>query len=416
MAWNEPGKPGQDPWGSSSNNNGSKKPEEPQQPNNSNNNDPDLDEMLRKAQQLFGGAKNKMGGSESFGAKGISVVVLIIVFIWVLSGIYIVEPAERGVETRFGAFIEETTAGPHWHIPFPFESVTKVNVDRVRTAEVGYRVDDRGQIITVGSEALMLSKDENIISVKIAVQYKIQSASDFLFEVSDPEVSLRAITESALREVVGQNNMEFILTQGRDDVVAKVKEIAQFTLDKYRTGIYITSVNLQDAQPPEQVQAAFADAVKAREDKIRIINEAQAYANSVLPVARGQSARMLEEASAHHDRVIAEATGKSSRFISVLYEYERSSEVTRKRLYMDAKTNVLSRTSTIFVGAESGTNLLYLPLDKMMAGQQQATVPFQASQGASPMTNTQTNTAQQAARSPSPQSNIRDFLSTREIR
>ncbi len=414
MAWNEPGKPGQDPWGNSNNSgNGDKPPEEPKRSNQSNNNDPDLDEMLRKAQQLFGGVKNKMGGGGSIGAKGITAIIVLIAFVWMLSGIYIIEPAERGVVTRFGALTVETTAGPHWHIPYPFESVTKVNVDRIRIAEIGYRFDNRNQAGNVISESLMLTKDENIVDIKVAVQYKVKSASDYLFAVSDPDNSLRAIIESALREVVGQNRMEFILTQGREEVVAKVKEISQITLDKYQTGLFITTVNLQDAQPPEQVQAAFADAVKAREDRERLINEAQAYANDILPRARGQAARMLEEASAHHDRVIAEATGKSSRFLSILEQYELSPEVVRKRLYVDAIANVLGNSSKIFMGAESSNNLLYLPLGQMMGGQQQqATIPFQQLGSAvSPQLG-----AQPVGRAANQPGNIRDFLSAREIR
>lgn len=419
MAWNEPGKPGQDPWGNSSNNgNGDKKPEEPnkpKKPNNSNNNDPDLDELLKKAQQFLGGAKNKMNGGGSVGGAGIGVIVAVIISIWMLSGIYIVESPERGVVTRFGSFVEETTAGPHWHIPYPIESVTKVNVDRIRTAEIGYRSDSRNKTGSVGSESLMLSKDENIVDIRIAVQYKVQSANNYLFDVSDPDVSLRAVTESALREVVGQNKMDFVLTEGRNEVVASVQNIAQATLDKYRTGLLITSVNLQDAQPPEEVQPAFADVVKAREDKERLINEAQAYSNDILPKARGQAARQSEEASAYHDRVISEATGRASRFESILVEYNKAPRVTRERLYIEGISNVLGKTSKVFVGSDSGNNLLYLPLDKMMGGQQ-STIPFKPAASAAPLVNPAQNNSRPVNNTTGQRTNIRDYLRTREIR
>ena len=414
MAWNEPGKPGQDPWGNS-NPNGSNQPEEPKKPNRPRNskNDPDLDEMLRKAQQLFGGAKNSMNDNGFIGGMGASVIFLVVLVLWLLSGIYIVDSPERGVVTRFGAYVEETTAGPHWHLPYPIESVTKVNVDRIRTAEIGYRSDARNKTGSVASESLMLSQDENIVDIRIAVQYKIQNASQYLFDVSDPDVSLRAVTESALREVVGQNKMDFVLTEGRNEVVTKVRELAQANLDTYRTGLIITSVNLQDAQPPEQVQSAFADVVKAREDKERLINEAQAYANDILPKARGQAARQMEEASAYHDQVIAVATGKASRFESIVAEYQKAPVVTRQRLYMDAIGDVLGKTSKVLVGTDSGTNLLYLPLDKMMGGSS-ATVPFKTAdldvQGAAKAA------SENVPSSSAQRTNIRDYLRTREIR
>lgn len=417
MAWNEPGKPGQDPWGNS-NPNGSKQPEEPRKPNkprNQKNNDPDLDELLRKVQNLFGGAKNSMDDNSFFGRIGISVILLVVFTLWMLSGIYIVDSPERGVVKRFGAFVEETTAGPHWHIPYPIESVTKVNVDRIRTAEIGYRSDVRNKTGSVASESLMLSKDENIVDIRIAVQYKVQSANQYLFEVSDPDISLRAVTESALREVVGQNKMDFVLTEGRNEVVSRVREVAQANLDLYRTGLIITSVNLQDAQPPEQVQSAFADVVKAREDKERLINEAQAYSNDILPKARGQAARQMEEASAYHAQVIAVATGKASRFDSIVSEYQKSPVVTRQRLYMDAIGDVLGKTSKVFVGSESGTNLLYLPLDKMMSGAA-SQVPFKGAAELDVQAAAEAAAANSGSAAGSQRTNIRDYLRTREIR
>lgn len=409
MAWNEPGKPGQDPWGNSGNNN---RPNDSKKPNGSGKNDPDLKELLEKAQQFFGGNNNNVGNG-----KGIGIVAIILIIVWLLSGIYTVDSPERGVVKRFGAYTEETTAGLHWHLPWPIETVTIVNVDRIRTAEIGYRSDSRNRNGSVPSEALMLSKDENIVDIRIAVQYKVSDAKKYLYDVSDPDVTLRALTESALREVVGQNTMDFVLTEGRDEVVSKVQTLTQRNLDDYKTGLMITSLNLQDAQPPEQVQEAFADVVKAREDRERLINEAEAYSNDILPKARGQAARQIEEARAYHDEVIARATGQANRFESIAAEYKLAPEVTRKRLYIDAISNVLSSTSKVFVGADSGTNLLYLPLDKMMgAAQNTTTVPFTAPNVSQSATSGSSSNTTSQSRSNSSSGNIRDYLRTRELR
>ncbi len=410
MAWNEPGKSGQDPWGSPGKNNGGEKPPGKQPKND------EIDELLKKAQKLLGGAGNKFGkkGQGGLGGIGGSVIFGVIGTVWLLSGIYIVDPAERGVVTRFGSFVEETKAGPHWHIPYPIESVRIVNVDQIRTAEIGYR-SDVNRSGNVPTESLMLTKDENIVDLKVAVQYQIQSANQYLFETSDPDLTLRSVVESTLREVVGQSTMDFVLTEGRDEVVSRVKQLTQERLDDYKTGLIVTSVNLQDAQPPEQVQSAFADVVKAREDRERLINEAEAYANDILPKSRGKAARELEEASAYHDRVIAQAVGESARFKSIVKEYQAAPEVTRNRLYIDALATVLGNTSKVFVGSDSSNNLLYLPLDKMI-GQGQATVPFmppvqQVTPAASGTTNNRSSSQPVNQRT-----NIRDYLKHRELR
>jgi membrane protease subunit HflK len=290
-----------------------------------------------------------------------------------------------------------------------------VNVDQIRTAEIGYRSDANNRSSSVPNESLMITKDENIVDLKIAIQYRIESAHEYLFQTADPDMTLRAVSESALREVVGQNTMDFVLTEGRSEVVSTVQDLAQANLNAYKTGIIITSVNLQDAQPPEQVQSAFADVVKAREDRERLINEAETYSNDVLPNARGKAARELEEASAYHDRVIAQATGEASRFTSIVTEYMKAPEVTRNRIYIDAITNVLGNTSKVFMGAENGNNLMFLPLDKMMGGQSSG--PYTNSENAmtpqstqaSPTPNVNTNNSSQ-------RTGIRDYLSNREIR
>jgi len=292
--------------------------------------------------------------------------------------------------------------------------VTIVNVDRIRTAEIGYRSGATNtRSSDVPSESLMLSKDENIVDIKIAVQYKISDAKKYLYDISDPDVTLRALTESALREVVGQNSMDFVLTEGRDEVVARVRDLTQKAMDSYNTGLMITSLNLQDAQPPEQVQEAFADVVKAREDRERLINEAEAYANDILPKARGQAAREIEESRAYRDSVIARSMGQASRFESILAEYQKAPKVTRERIYIEAIANILGATSKVFVGSESGTNLLYLPLDKMVGGQ--ATVPFRAPD-MSNVPSTVAKPSSGASNNRANRTNIRDFLRNRELR
>ncbi|HID01178.1 MAG TPA: FtsH protease activity modulator HflK, partial [Piscirickettsiaceae bacterium] len=353
MAWNEPGKPSQDPWGSG----GSNKPENG---GRGGPKGPDIDDLINQL-------KNKLGGSNPFGGVGAGVVLAVAVIVWLLSGIYIVDPAERGVVTRFGAYVDETTAGPHWHWPWPIEKVQIVNVDQIRHAEIGYRSGGgQGVVQQVPSEALMLTEDENIVDIKIAIQYKISSARNYLFNVADPDITLRLAVESALRSVVGKNKMDFVLTQGRDQVVSQVQDLAQQYLDTYHAGLLITSVNLQDAQPPEQVQAAFADVVKAREDRERLINEAQAYANDIIPKARGMAARELSEAEAYRQRVIEQAQGEASRFVSILTAYHKAPAVTRERMYKDALTNVFSNTTKVFMMDSEG-KLIYLPLDKLGA-------------------------------------------------
>ena len=265
----------------------------------------------------------------------------------------------------FGAFTEETGPGPHWNWPTPIGDVTKVNVEQIRNAEIGYR-SVKNANSDVAGESLMLTQDENIVDIKLAVQYNIRNASNYLFNNVDPDNALREIVESALRDVVGKNKMDFVLTDGRTQLVAKVRENAQEALDSLKAGIQITSVNLQDAQPPEQVQASFADVVKAREDRQRLISEAEAYANDILPKARGQAARLTEEANAYREQVVSRAEGEASRFNSILVQYQKAPEVTRQRMYLDTVEQVLGSSSKIMVSAKSSGQMMYLPLDKWM--------------------------------------------------
>jgi membrane protease subunit HflK len=339
MAWNEPGGSGKDPWGSQGGDQGP----------------PDLDELARKFQQklggLFGGKGGGSGGTGGGASRiGIGLVLGALVAVWVFSGIYIVAPAERAVVLQFGRYVKTTGPGPHW-VPRFIQTVEKVNVEQIRNIQ---------------RQSSMLTQDENIISVALAVQYRVKDAKDYLFQVRDPDLTLREATESAVREVIGKSKLDFALTEGRSEIVARTEVLLQEILDNYVTGLQVTSVNLQDAQPPEQVQGAFDDAIKAREDEQRLKNEAEAYSNEVIPVARGNAARQLEEANAYKEQVIAQAEGEASRFEQLLAEYQKAPKVTRQRLYLETMESVLANSSKVMVDVEGGNNLMYLPLDQLM--------------------------------------------------
>ncbi len=369
MSWNEPGGDKKDPWSGRGDQKGP----------------PDLDEAIRSLQEklgkLFGGGKGgNEGGNGSGGGspnifspgnimKNLGLIGGAILAFWILSGFYIIDEGIQGVVTRFGKYTETTNSGLNWHIPAPIEQVEKVNVKQQRFIEIGYRSGGNGQAqgaVSVPKEALMLTKDENYIDVRLAVQYQVKDARDFLFNLAEPEATLKQATESSLRGVIGSSNMDFVLTEGRSEVVAQAKKEIQEAVDSYNAGIQITSVNLQDAQPPEQVQNAFEDAIKAREDQQRFINEAEAYSNDVVPKARGAAARKIQEAQGYKEQVIAQAQGETSRFSQLLTEYKKAPEVTRKRLYLESMESVMSETSPVMIDVKGGNNMMYLPLDKML--------------------------------------------------
>jgi membrane protease subunit HflK len=288
---------------------------------------------------------------------------------WLISGIYIIDQGNRGVVTRFGAYAETTMPGPHWHIPLPIESVTDVNVEQQRYIEVGYNdVSRLSKSSTTSQESLMLTTDENIIAVRLAVQYQINNARDYLFNVKNNENTLKQLTESVLRGVIGRNNMDFVLTEGRSQIVAEIKSEIQEAMDDYQAGVIVASVNLQDAQPPEEVQGAFEDAIRAREDKQRLINEAEAYSNEIIPRARGASARIVQEAEAYSAEKVAKAKGETERFDQLLVEYEKNPAITRKRLYLEAKEKLYASTNKIVVDTDQPP-ALYMPLQQMSSGQ-----------------------------------------------
>ena len=378
MAWNQPdGNGDRDPWGNRGRQQGP----------------PDLDEILRKLQSRWGrvfgrrplgGGRSGGGGSgRGFGrggALGAALVAVVLVAAWWLAGIWIIQEPEKGVVLRFGEYHRTMDPGFNW-APYFIDSVNTVNVDRVRNAEIGFR-NQGTSVAPVPREALMLTEDENIVDLQFAVQYRVKDPAQFLFENSEPEIALRQATESAVREIVGRSKMDFVLTEGRGAVAAETQGLIQEILDRYRTGLHVMSVNMQNAQPPTQVQDAFLDAIKAREDQERIINEAKAYQADVVPKARGEANAILAEAEAYRQRVEAIALGDASRFEQVLEAYRVAPEVTRDRLYLEAVESVLANTSKVLVDIPEGNNLMYLPLDQIIQSRGDSGVQERRSFGA----------------------------------
>jgi len=335
MAWNEPG-PGRDPWN--------------QGPKRGDGKPPQLDEVLKRFKERFGGKSG--GGAPKHLPSGLfGVGILLIVLLWLASGIYVVDEQERAVVLRFGQHVGTTSPGLNWHLPWPVEDVEIVNVTGVRS---------------VREEATMLTQDENIVDVELSVQYRVSNVEDYVFQITEPDLTLKQATKAAVRQVVGQSKMDFILTDGREEVADETKRVLQDLLDQYKTGLAVTEVNLQQAQPPEPVQASFADAIKAREDQARLKNEAEAYANDRLPRARGAAARQIAEATGYRDQVIAKAEGDAARFDQLLAEYRKSPKVTKERLYLDMMQSVLGDSSKILIDADKSNPMLYLPLDQMI--------------------------------------------------
>jgi modulator of FtsH protease HflK len=330
---------------------------------------PDLDELWRRFRQKlpgFGGGKPGRNGGEGGQRQyrgGAFILVALVVIVWLASGFYIVDASQRGVVLRFGRLMETTQPGPQWHLPYPIESVEIVNLSQVRTVEVGYRNNPKNKVL---KESLMLTDDENIIDLQFAVQYILRDPTEYLFFNRAPDDSVTQAAESAIREIVGKSKMDFVLYGGREKVAADAQKLMQEILDRYKTGISISKVTMQQAQPPEQVQAAFDDAVKAGQDRERQVNEGQAYANDVVPKARGTASRLLQEADGYKQRVIANAEGEASRFRQIQVEYGRAPAVTRERLYLETMQQIFSSTSKIYVDQKAGGNLLFLPLDKIL--------------------------------------------------
>tara|TARA_R110002072_G_scaffold284396_3_gene448519 strand:- start:6405 stop:7607 length:1203 start_codon:yes stop_codon:yes gene_type:complete len=350
MAWNEPGNKGNgnDPWGSG----GGGRRGDDQGP-------PDIEELIRnlgkKFNTLFGG-KGGGSGSSGSGGSGVSAgmlggLVVLAAVVWAAMGFYTIDEAERGVVLRFGELREEVVLpGLRWNPPI-IDEVQKINISRVNTRS--YAND-------------MLTTDENIVTVSISVQYIVSDPIRYVLQVRDPQRGLDQAVESAVRHVVGGTTMDRVLTQGRADVANEVRERAQSYMENYQTGIMVTQVNVENAQPPMAVQAAFDDVIRAREDEQRAQNQALAYANRVIPEARGEAQRIIEQANAYRDEVVARAEGEAYRFEQLLAQYQQAPSVTRQRLYIDAIEAVLANTSKVLIDVEGGNNMMFLPLDRLM--------------------------------------------------
>lgn len=340
MAWNEPGGGGkdQDPW---SNPRRSGKP-------------PNIDEAINRLQKKFGGA---MGGAG--GAKGVAVVGALLVGVWLLSGIYTIDAGQRGIELQFGKYTDTTTAGPHWHLPYPIGSVIKVNVDEFRDKQL---------------KMSALTNDENIVEVRIGSQFVIADPVKYLFNVRDPDGTLSDVMQSAIREVIGSKKMDNVLTDGRTEIATLVRDRMQEMLNGYDTGLKVQSVNLQDVQPPEAVQPAFEDAIRAREDEQRYISEASAYSNKIIPQARGDAAQIDEQAKGYESKITNLALGEASRFTQLLKSYQMAPDLTRERMYLDTMAGVLAKNKSVVIDSGQSSNVFYLPL----GGDQRATAVAKA--------------------------------------
>ncbi len=342
---------------------------------------PDLEEVWRDFNQrlsgMFGGKRSRGGGSGGSGGGGpqlpnfsfkqfgggIGALLALAAVVWLASGFYTVDANQRGVVLRLGEYVQTTEPGLRWRLPYPFETHELVDLTGVRTVEVGYRSSERNKVLR---ESLMLTDDENIINIQFAVQYILSSPENYIFNNRYPDESVGQVAETAMREIVGKSRMDFVLYEGREEIAATAHDLMQRILDRYQTGIMISRVTMQNAQPPEQVQAAFDDAVKAGQDRERQKNEGEAYANDVIPRARGTASRLIEEANAYSARVVANAEGEASRFNQVYDEYIRAPAVTRERMYIESMQEVMSNTSKVMIDSKANGNVLFLPLDKLV--------------------------------------------------
>ncbi|WP_415035419.1 FtsH protease activity modulator HflK [Azonexus sp.] len=367
-------------WGNQGDNHGSGDNSGGQKPRRPNDGPPDLEELWRDFNRKLGGmmGKKKSGGPSGNGGGprlpevdfnpkmlggGLWMLLGLIVVVWLASGFYIVDASQRGVVLQFGKRLETTEPGLRWRLPYPIQTHELVNLTGVRTVEIGYRGSERNKIL---KEALMLTDDENIVNIQFAVQYILKDPVEYLFNNRYPDEAVVGAAETAVREIVGKSKMDFVLYEGREQIATEAAQLMQAILDRYQAGILISKVTMQNAQPPEQVQAAFDDAVKAGQDRERQKNEGQAYANDVVPRAHGTAARLLQEADGYKQRVTANAEGDAARFRQIQTEYAKAPEVTRQRMYLDTMQQIYANTTKIMVDAKGQGNLLYLPLDKLM--------------------------------------------------
>jgi membrane protease subunit HflK len=380
---NDPG------WGRGQGGNGSEPPKRPPQGNGP----PDLDQVWRdvsnRLSALFGrgnggGSRPNpapgMGGPTPRQSKiGLGVIAAGAIALWLGSGFFIVQEGQVAVLTQFGKYKSTAQAGFQWRIPGPIQAHEMVNISQLRTFEVGFRGNARNRVLP---EALMLTEDENIVDVQFVVQYRLRAdgAPDYLFKTKDPDESVRQTAQAAMREVVGKRPMDKVLYEERAAIAVDVQKLMQQILDRYKTGVQVSSIAIQNVQPPEQVQAAFDDAVKAGQDLDRQKNEGQAYSNQVVPLAAGQASRLLEQAEGYRARVVGTATGDAARFGSVLAEYDKAPQVIRERMYLETMQQMFANTSKVLIDTKGSNNMLYLPLDKII--QQAAQDPSRAAAGA----------------------------------
>ena len=378
---------------------------------------PDLDQLWRdfnkRLNRLFGGQGGGSDGGEGGGSSdghgaGISagVVAVVIGFLWLVSGFFIVQEGQTGVVMTFGKFSHSTQPGFNWRWPYPIQAHEVVNLSQVRTVEIGYRSNVRNKL---ARESLMLTDDENIIDIQFAVQYRLKDASEWVFNNRDQEETVKEVAETAIREIVGKSKMDFVLYEGREKVAFDTSALMQHILDRYKIGVLVTNVTMQAVQPPEQVQASFDDAVKAGQDRERQKNEGQAYANDVVPKARGAASRLLQESEGYRSRVVANAEGEAARFSKILTEYQKAPGITRDRMYIEAMQQIFSSTTKVMVDTKSSNSMIYLPLDKLIA-QTAAESAAGVHAPAAPLTETLPTT--EGVRTPEPRA--RENRSTRD--
>ncbi|MDX8395843.1 MAG: FtsH protease activity modulator HflK [Mariprofundaceae bacterium] len=361
MPWNQNNK--NNPWGNGSSGGGGGNNQTP----------PDLDEVIKRLQERFGGFFGKKGGGDDGGpsmSKGmLSTLFVVGLLLWIATGLYVVAADEEAVVLRFGQHTSTKGPGLNWHLPYPIETVEKLPVTRVQRLAIGFRDFGEGRIRKVPQEALMLTSDENIVEISFIVQYKIKSLENYIFNIDNPTKTVRDAAESAIREVIGRTMIDDVLTTKKAEVEVETQELIQSILNGYQAGISITTVKLQDVQPPERVIKEFKDVASAREDKERAKNEAQAYANQIIPNARGESKKMILDAEGYEKSIVDRATGEADRFSAQLKAYKRAPEVTRKRLYLDTMQEVMTKTEKVIIDGAAGNNVLpYLPLDRAAKG------------------------------------------------
>ena len=331
---------------------------------------PDIDEIVKKIQNTI----NRFTGGGSGGSKPIIVGLVILAILWALSGLYRVLPDEQGVVLRFGKFVNTTQPGLNYHLPYPIETVLTPKVTKVNRIDIGFRSErdsgfTSGGVADVPEESLMLTGDENIVNIDFSVFWVIKDAGNFLFKIQDPQATVKAAAETAMREVIARSDIQPILTEGRSLIETDTQEIIQQILDEYNSGIQITQVQTQKADPPDQVIDAFRDVQAARADMERSKNEAEAYRNDVIPRARGEAAKILQAAEAYKKEVVAKAEGEASRFLSIYSEYAKAKEVTQERMFLETMEKVLADINKIIIDKNAGSGVVpYLPLQELKTG------------------------------------------------